>query len=235
MWIIGDGGSPERAQDNTRASLELAIAEWADGVLVHLRQTRDHLLVLSRLEKLRTAQGDHSLETLDTDTLKELKPVHPGTGKPYPLLFLPELLGWIGTDPIRAFIEPSGTLLDDRETLDRLGQTLLATPTRIPAFLVLPAGLTAPAGLPESRIWRTIRQEADLPPLKNRPGTQAIVPLALALSGQCGGLARILVTTTGPVPELDRLRQIPGFWGVVTPTPYFTRKAATSVPPGATP
>ncbi|MHB8542880.1 MAG: PI-PLC domain-containing protein [Leptospirales bacterium] len=232
MWIIGDGGSPARAPDNTLSSFEMAIAEWADGLLAHTRQTTDHLLVLSRLEKIRTPQGDHSLETLDRETLKGLQPLHPPTGEPYSLLALSEWLDWIGTRSIRTFIEPLGTILSEPQTLDQLGKMLLEARARIPPALVLPGGVPAPAGFPEERIWRTFSREADFPSEKERPKIQAILPVELALSGQCNGLKRILVTTSGPVPEINRLRRLPGFWGVVTPHPYFTRKAAAAVPTG---
>ncbi|MHB1285969.1 MAG: hypothetical protein ACYCYP_05295 [Leptospirales bacterium] len=234
MWIIGDGGSPERAQDNTRASFELAIAEWADGILVHLHETPDHALVLSRSETIRTAQGDRSLSALDSKTLEEIQPIRPQNGTPYPLFAFPKLMEWLGTDPIRAFFTPSGTLLENQESLSGLGKILMESRTRIPAFLVLPSATPSPAGIPADRIWRSIDQESDLPPEKNRPGLQAIVPLGLALSGQCTGFSKILVTTTGPVPEFSVIRRLPGFWGVITPTPYFTRKAATLASMGGT-
>lgn len=225
MWIIGDGGSPQRAPDNTRASFEMAIAEWADGLLVHARQTLDHFMVLSRPEKIRTPEGEHSLETLDQETLKGLNPLHA-------LLGLTDFLDWVGTRPIRAFVEPAGTLLSERESLERLAQMLLEARTGIPVSLVLPSGVQSPAGFSEDRIWRTIPQGTSLPLEKDRPKIQAIVTGELALSGQCNGLKKILVITSGLVPPIQKLRQLPGFWGVVTPTPYFTRKAAASVPPG---
>ncbi len=234
MWIIGDGGSPERAQDNTRASFEFAIAEWADGILVHLQETPDHALVLSRSGMIRTAQGDQSLSALNSKTLEEVHPIRQKDGASYPLFAFPKLMEWLGTDPIRAFMKPSGTLLENQESLSGLGKILMESRTRIPTFLVLPSTTPSPAGIPADRIWRTIEQEPDLPPAKNRSGMQAIIPLEFALSGQCTGFSKILVTTPGPVREFNSLRRLPGFWGVITPTPYFTRKAAASASTGGT-
>lgn len=220
MWIIGDGGSPERAPSDTLESCSLAVSEWADGVLVRLWSTVDGPILLAPRPVLPAVGGNIDLEKSSAEDRASRPVLSPRTGAPYRLSTFPEFLQFLSRTPIRGFLEPSEKLITT-SALDSFREALLSTRTRLPLHVVLPPEVSPPAlGSPVSFWTRTSGPVSSA-------GTKAT---SLILNG------RFLVAP--PPPDLPRFlleddlqddqwslySRLPGFWGVVTKTPYFTRK-----------
>uniref|UniRef100_A0A7C3QTW3 Uncharacterized protein n=1 Tax=Leptospirillum ferriphilum TaxID=178606 RepID=A0A7C3QTW3_9BACT len=230
MWIIGDGGSPERAPSDTLESCAIAVSEWADGILVRVWGTVDGQLVLSPSSVLPSPNGEIEIEKTTREDLLSRPPVSPVTGQPYRLSSLEEFLVYLSLTPVRGFLEPAGQFGEKTPLAEHFWESVRSASPRLPLHLVLPPPHPVPDGISPPFVWRRTHNEW---PGSDRKREQWILDSTLFSSGNTTDLARFLVT--GPIsPELYmRLQSIRGFWGVVTTTPYFTRKALARATAGS--
>jgi hypothetical protein len=229
MWIIGDGGSPDRAPDNTIASFRLAVSEWADGIVAPVRRTSDGLFALARPESVDVSDAIRTVSEMSESEWTSLVLTDPRTGRKYSPTPFSELLFWLSQTPIRAFFEPLGPLSESGENLESLAKTVAAGRPKRPASYILPPG--APSGpiSPESA-WTYFSAPEALPDPAARKGIQAIVPVSFEPLDATSGFARVILReqigtpTQGPRPH--------GLWGVITRTPYFARQRYILPSPG---
>lgn len=230
MWIIGDGGSPERAPSDTLESCAIAVSEWADGILVRVWATADGQLVLSPSSVLPSPDGELEIEKTTREDLVSRPPVSPVTGQPYRLSSLEEFLVYLSLTPVRGFLEPVGQIGEKTPLAERFWESVRSASPRLPLHLVLSPRNPVPDGISPPSVWRRTRNEW---PGSGGKKEQWILDSALFSSGNPPDLARFLLTGTISPGLYIRLQSIHGFWGVVTPTPYFTRKAFATAMAGS--
>ncbi len=221
MWIIGDGGSPERAPSDTLESCSLAVSEWADGVLVRLWATVDGEILLAPRPVLPAVGGNIDLEKSGAEDRASRPVLSPLTGATYRLSTFPEFLQFLSRTPVRGFLEPSEKLFTT-SALEPFREALLASRTRLPLHILLPPEIPPLALGSSVSFWRRASGTVSAAETKS---------VSLILN------SRFLPDT--PPPDLPRFlleddltddqwwsrySRLPGFWGVVTRTPYFTRK-----------
>ncbi|MHB1926234.1 MAG: PI-PLC domain-containing protein [Leptospirillum sp.] len=230
MWIIGDGGSPERAPSDTLESCAIAVSEWADGILVRVWATLDGQLVLSPSPVLPSANGEIEIEKTTREDLVSRPPVSPVTGQPYRLTSLEEFLVYLSLTPVRGFLEPAGQVGEKTPHAERFWESVRSASPRLPLHLVLSPQNPLPDGISPPFVWRRTHNEW---PGSDRKKEQWILDSSLFSSGNSPALARFLITGAISPELVRRLHSIRGFWGVVTPTPYFTRKALAKATSGS--
>lgn len=220
MWIIGDGGSPERAPSDTLESCSFAVSEWADGVLVRLWSTADNQIILAPRPILPAVGGDIDIEKSSNDDRESRPAISPLTGSPYRLSSFPEFLQFLALTPVRGFLEVSERLLAS-SALELFRDLITRSVTRLPLHIVLPPDLPLPALGPSVTLWR---RSSDHFPVSDKVGVSWILDNGLLNDTPPMNLPRFLVNGHVPDVRWPLLRHLPNFWGVVTPTPYFTRK-----------
>lgn len=220
MWIIGDGGSPERAPSDTLESCVLAVSEWADGVLVRLWSTGDNRIVLAPRPILPAEGGEIDLEKSTREECESRPPISPLTGKPYRLTGLEEFLRFLSLTPVRGFLEPSAKLLSSPAG-EIFREALSSNNARLPLHVVLPPDLPLPSPGKTVSYWR---RSGDHFPSRAADGASWILDSNLFNGTPGPDLPRFLINGNVPPDRWPFLRRLQGFWGVLTPTPYFTRK-----------
>ena len=221
MWIIGDGGSPERAPSDTLESCSLAVSEWADGVLVRLWSTVDSPILLAPRPVLPAVGGNIDLEKISEEDRESRLAISPLTGSPYRLSTFPEFLQFLSRTPIRGFLEPSEKLFTT-SALESFREALLAIPTRLPLHVILPPEIPPPALGPSVSFWQ---RASGTYPSSGKKGISWILDSRLVHGLPPPDLPRFLVDGDLGADLRMRFGHHPGFWGVVTKTPYFTRKS----------
>lgn len=230
MWIIGDGGSPGRASSDTLESCAIAVSEWADGILVRVWATADGQLVLSPSSALPSPDGEVEIEKTTREDLVSRPPVSPVTGQPYRLSSLEEFLVYLSLTPVRGFLEPSGQVGEKNPIAEHFWESVRSASPRLPLHLVLPSHNPVPDGISPAFVWRRTPNEW---PGSDRKKEQWILDSALFSSGNPPDLARFLLSGAISPGLYVRIQSIRGFWGVLTPTPYFTHKALAKATAGS--
>lgn len=230
MWIIGDGGSPFRAPDNTLASFRLAISEWADGVLVCVRKTSDEAFALSREGSVDVSGEKRSVESIPESEWTSLGLTDSRTGQSYRPTPFSAFLFWLSETSVRAFFEPMGSLAESGEGLAALIKSVESgKPKRSPSY-ILPARFVPPS-LPSGSLWTFYSSRQELPAPEARKNVQAIVFASDQCDETVSGFPRVMIRDRTGFSELTGLR-FPGLWGVITHSPYFARKRFSLTPPG---
>ncbi len=230
MWIIGDGGSPFRAPDNTLSSFQLAVSEWSDGVLVCVRKTSDAAFALSREGSVDVSGEKRTLGSISESEWTTLALTDSRTGQVYRPTPFSTLLFWLSETPVRAFFEPLGSLAESREDCDALIKIVeSAKPKRSPSY-ILPPRFAAPS-LPSESLWTFYPSRTELPLPDGRKNVQAIGFASDLSKETVSGFSRVMLRDRAGFSERTGLR-FPGLWGIVTHSPYFARKRYSPTPPG---
>lgn len=229
MWIIGDGGSPDRAPDNTIASFRLAVSEWADGIVAPVRRTSDGGFALAREEAVDVSDESRTVSAISEPEWTSLVLTDPRTGRKYSPTPFSELLFWLSQTPVRAFFEPLGPLCQSGEALETLVKTVAEGRPIRPASYILPPG--APSGpIPPESAWTFFSAPESLPDSAARKRIQAIVPSSLDRPEAMSGFSRVMLRERGGTPTQGVRPH--GLWGVITRTPYFARQRYALSSPG---
>lgn len=229
MWIIGDGGSPDRAPDNTIASFRLAVSEWADGIVAPVRRTSDGLFALARPESVEVSDAIRTVSAMSESEWTSLVLIDPRTGVKYSPTPFSELLTWLSQTPIRAFFELLGPLSESGDSLEALAKTVAECRPKRPASYILPPGAPSGSLSPESA-WTFFSTPEALPDPSARKKIQAIVPGPVERLDAISGFARVILRERGGPPAQGPTPR--GLWGVITRSPYFARQRYILYSPG---